>query len=433
MGYTLYCKIWDIRREVAAVASTTYPPTIFVLGTARNIGKTVTCMGIISKLFSDKHGYASEQIGYMKPVGQQTRRVTDSMGEPIEVDKDAVLITSLMGIQHAGYEYISPVVLRGGVTASYIDEAANGDPLVARKTFLERIRISYERTCMGKRVVLIEGTGQPGVGSVAGISNADVINTLRDMGVPLFVVMVTEGGIGSTLDQVFPYLMALDHLGARVDGLIVNGIYVSKMDKIVHYLESYYDHVFVPLYGGKLVGQPVPPILGFIPSIPELRFPTMRLIAEEFSERPDSGMEVVAPKNFDEVAVQLIQDLRVISLDFGYEPLLKPGDAAVIGVNANDAILATYLHHERLAREDGRGLSGVILSCKHVGGLAERIRELIVKKDLPTLTLDYDSAEIVQRIENMTVKIQPYDVRKRELIAEAYEEHLTLWPELQLA
>jgi hypothetical protein len=65
--------------------------------------------------------------------------------------------------------------------------------------------------------------------------------------------------------------------------------------------------------------------------------------------------------------------------------------------------------------------------------LADRIREIIVEKDLPTLTLDYDSAEIVQRIEHMTVKIQPYDIQKRELIAEAYEKHLTLWPELQLA
>lgn len=415
------------------MVSTAYPPTIFVLGTARNVGKTVTCMGIISKLLSDEHGYTPEQIGYMKPVGQQTRRVTNSMGEPIEVDKDAVLITSLMGIQHAGYEYISPVVLRGGVTASYIDEAMEGDPLAARQTFLGRICTSYERVCAGKRVVLVEGTGQPGVGSVAGISNADVISTLRGMGVPLFVIMVTEGGIGSTLDQIFPYLMALDHLGVRVDGLIINGIYVSKLDKIVHYLQGYYEHVFVPLYGEKLVGQGAPPILGFIPSIPELRLPTMRLIAEDFSARPDSGMEIMAPRDFDVAGTRLIRDLRVISLDFGYEPLLKPQDVAVIGVNANDAILATFLHHERLVRRHGEGLSGVILSCKHVGGLADQIRNLIVSRNLPTLTLDYDSAEIVQRIEHMTVKIQPYDIRRCELIAEAYQEHLTLWPELQLA
>jgi len=56
---------------------------------------------------------------------------------------------------------------------------------------------------------------------------------------------------------------------------------------------------------------------------------------------------------------------------------------------------------------------------------------LVLSGDLPAITLGYDSAEIVQRVENMTIKIQPYDESKRELISKAYQEHLTLWPELQ--
>jgi len=35
----------------------------------------------------------------------------------------------------------------------------------------------------------------------------------------------------------------------------------------------------------------------------------------------------------------------------------------------------------------------------------------------------------VQRVEGLTVKIQPYDEGKKELIARAYQEHLSLWPE----
>jgi hypothetical protein len=31
----------------------------------------------------------------------------------------------------------------------------------------------------------------------------------------------------------------------------------------------------------------------------------------------------------------------------------------------------------------------------------------------------------------MTVKIQPYDEAKKKLIVRAYQEHLTLWPELR--
>jgi dethiobiotin synthetase len=407
-----------------------YPPTVFVLGTDRDIGKTVTCIGIIAKLLGPEHGYHAEQIGYIKPVGQQTLTVLNGEGVPIQADKDAVLVTSLMGIQCHGYEKASPVVWADGVTSEYIDRARAGDPLEGREAFMALIRDAYDHVSADKRVVIVEGTGQPGVGSVAGISNADVINMLRAMGVPVFVIVVTRGGIGSTIDQVFPYLMALDHMGTRIDGLIINGVFASKMAKIEDYLTGYYEHVFGALYGDHLLVQGVPPLLGFVPAIPDLRLPTMRLIAEHFARQKDSHLEIIAPEDFDGGACRLVRKLKVISLEFGYESFLEPGDAVVVGVNANDVILAMLLLHERMVRRYGSGLSGLILSCKHVGGLSRQIRELVSSGDLPVITLDYDTADIVQRVEGMTVKIQPYDAGKKELIAHAYQEHLALWPEL---
>ncbi len=409
----------------------TYPPTVFVLGTDRDIGKTVTCIGIIAKLLAPEHGYRTSEIGYIKPVGQQTLTVLNGEGIPIQADKDAVLVTALMGIQCHGYEKASPVVWADGVTAEYIDRATTGDPLQGREDFMALIRDAYDHVSTDKRVVIVEGTGQPGVGSVAGISNADVINMLRGMGVPVFVIMVTRGGIGSTIDQVFPYLMALDHMGTRVDGLIINGVFAAKMAKIQDYLTGYYQRIFGRLYGDHLLAQEVPPILGFVPAIPDLRLPTMRLIAEHFARQSDSNLEIIAPEDFDAGACRLVRKLKVISLEFGYEPFLEPGDAVVVGVNANDVILAMLLLHERMVRRYGTGLSGLILSCKHVGGLSKQIRELVASSDLPVITLDYDTADIVQRVEGMTVKIQPYDEGKMKLIARAYQEHLSLWPELR--
>jgi len=415
------------------MTSGSYPPTIFILGTDRDIGKTVTCIGIIEKLLSPECGFSLQDIGYIKPVGQETVTVLDGKGVSIQADKDAVLVTSLLGIPCCGYDKMSPVVWRDGLTAAYIDQAATGDPLKGRDDFLRLIRESYEFVAEGKKIVIVEGTGQPGVGSVAGISNADVINALRGMGVQVFVILVTRGGIGSTIDQLFPYLMALDHLGTQVNGVIVNGVLVDKMDKVRHYLETYYGRVFGALYQHRLQVQSAPKLLGFVPAIPELRLPTMRLIAEHFAKEQDSNLEVIAPSDFESGACHLVRDLKVISLDFGYESFLEPGDAVIVGVNANDVILAMLLLHERLMRKHGAGLSGLILSCKQVGGLAQQIRELVLSGDLPAITLAYDSAEIVQRVHNMTIKIQPYDVRKRELIAQAYRQHIALWPELQCA
>lgn len=402
-----------------------YPPTVFVIGTERNIGKTVTCMGIISKLLSPEHGYQLQEIGYIKPVGQQTLTVTNGKGTSIQADKDAVLLTSLLGIECCGYENMSPIVWRDGLTANFIDEAAQGDPRQGREAFLERIRQAYQIVAQGKRIVIVEGTGQPGVGSVAGISNGDVVNALRAMGVQVFVILVAQGGIGSSIDQIFPFLMALDHLQTRVDGVIINGVIPSKMDKVRHYLETYYDSVFDALYGNLLNVQPHTRLLGFVPVIPELRLPTMRLIIEEFAKQKDTELELIVPRKVEE-ARNLVRKVKVISLEFGYESFLSPGDAVVVGVNANDAILSMLLLHERFVRKYGIGLSGLILSCKHVGGLTQQIRDMIQSGDLTTLQLSHDSAEILQRVEGMTVKIQPYDTAKKDLIAHAYEKHLTL-------
>ena len=405
-----------------------FPPTIFVLGTGRNIGKTVTCVGIIECLLTKEHGYHTNDIGYIKPVGQQTVTVVGGQGLPIEVDKDAVLVTSLMGLPSHGYQDTSPVVWSGGVTARFIDDAIGNDPRAGREVFLERIRGAYRRVAAKKRMVIVEGTGQPGVGSVAGVSNADVINALREMGVPVYVIMVTSAGIGSTIDQVFPYLMALDHMATRVDGMIVNGVLAAKMDKIRHYLQSYYDGVLMPLYGAHFKLAP-PEILGFVPAMPELRMPTMRLLGEFFGKRQDSDVELVAPIDSED-ARHLVRRVKVVSLEFGYGPLLEPGDAVIVGVNSNDVILEVLLHHDRLLRERGVGLAGLILSCKQVGGLASQIRDLIVSGTLPTIIIGYDSAQIVHRIEGMTVKIQPYDAIKREMIAAQFREHLELWRDL---
>jgi dethiobiotin synthetase len=399
-----------------------YPPTVYVLGTDRDIGKTVTCIGIISNLIAAGRGYRLSDIGYIKPVGQETLTVLDDYGAPVKADKDAVLAISLLGVDSPGHQYSSPVVWADGVTAQYIDEAAADDPLAGREAFLARIREAYQRVAAGKRVVVAEGTGQPGVGSVAGLSNADVINALREMGVPLTVLLVTRGGIGSTIDQVFPYLVLLDHMGARADGLLINGVYPSKMDKIRHYITAYYERVFSPLYGDRLKVQHAPRIVGFVPSIEELRYPTMRLIYETLAKADAGGVEAVAPQEFGQAALALVRNVKVISLDTGFEPFLEPGDAVVVGVNSNDVIRSVLALHERMVAQRGEGLAGLILSCRQVGGLCQDLEGSLAHGDLPVLMVALDSARIVQRIDDLKVKIQPYDTGKKALIAAVFRD-----------
>lgn len=402
-----------------------YPPTIFILGTRQHIGKTVTSIGVISKLLSPDYGYSVDEIGYIKPVGQQAMIVVDQDGEEILVDKDAVLVTSLLGIKVPRYKVTSPVIWRGGLTASYIDDQASANPEMSPSHFGERIRQAYEEVATGKKIVIVEGTGQPGVGSIGGISNADVINMLREMGVPLYVLMVTKAGVGSAIDQIFPYLVALDHLGTRIDGLIVNRVFPFKLDKVKHYLGTYYTKLFPSQYG-HLLTHPVPPIVGFVPLVPQLRMFSMRLLAQMFAKEQKSTVEILAPDDFEEVGLRLIRDIKAINLHFGYERFVEPGDAIIVGINANDIVLSALLLHERLLRNYGEGLCGLILSSSRIGGLSRQVQHLIQDEALPTIALEYDSAEIIRMVGGWTAKIQPYDVEKRELIDKAYCEHLDL-------
>ncbi len=322
------------------------------------------------------------------------------------------------------------MIWQGGLTASFISDSIRGDPLEGRHAFMERIRESYDLVARDRKVVIVEGTGQPGVGSVAGVSNGDVINMLREMGVPVFVAMVTRGGIGATIDEVFPYFMSLDHLGTRIDGLIINGVFRSKIDKIRESLEGYYDRIFLPIYGPYL-HQPFPPILGFVPSISELSLPTMRLIAQQFGTDPKSSLEIISPEAFDEHGSRLIQRMKVINLRYGYERYVDAGDAVVVGINANDSVLSVVPHPVSILSQHGKGLSGLILSCRQVGGLSQQVRsELTRVEDLPAIAVDYDTADLLQRIDNMSVKLQPYDTYKRDLIAQAYREAVSFWPDL---
>ena len=402
-----------------------YPPTVFVLGTRQHVGKTVTSMGVIAKLLSEQHGYDVADIGYIKPVGQQAVTVTDETGQDIRVDKDAVLVTSLLGISVPRYKVMSPVLWEGGVTADYIDDQTSEQPAMGPDHLRQRIRNAYKEVAEGKRIVIIEGTGQPGVGSIGGISNADVINMLREMGVPLYVLLVTKAGIGSAIDETFPYLIAMDHMGTRINGMIVNRVFPFKLDKVKHYLGTYYGELFPRQYG-HLLTQPIPPIAGYVPLVPQLRMFSMRLIAQSFASEKHGTVEILSPSNFDDVSTRLVRDVKAINLRFGYERFVEPGDAIIVGVNANDIVLSALLLHERLLRNYGEGLSGLILSSNEIGGLSKQVLHLIEEEGIPTLTLAYDSAEIIQKIGRWTVKIQPYDVEKRELITDTYCQALDL-------
>jgi hypothetical protein len=112
-------------------------------------------------------------------------------------------------------------------------------------------------------------------------------------------------------------------------------------------------------------------------------------------------------------------------LESGFEPYLADGDVFIVGINANEAITSVLHENTRIRNEEGRqGLSGLILSCSQTTGLKVDTLNAILESDVPTMVLPNDSADIVRRIYELSVKIQPYDVSKRRYVDEIYRTHL---------
>lgn len=197
-----------------------------IAATGQHIGKTTCTLGIIVKL--QNQGF---DVGYCKPVGQQHLVIDGGMA-----DKDSVLFGNFLGFQVQPVLH-SPVVIASGVTTEYLDDPSGF-------TFKEDIVRAGKELEAKHEIVVYEGTGHPGVGSIVDLSNADVAKLLD-----VDVILVVEGGIGKTIDKLNMSMALFREAGVKIRGVIVNKVHVDKLDRIKLYLEKGLKKLKVPLIG----------------------------------------------------------------------------------------------------------------------------------------------------------------------------------------
>lgn len=212
--------------------------SIYVAATSQHVGKTTSTLGLVSA-FRNK----GINVGYCKPVGQQY-----VLHNGLQVDKDVVLFADLLDFKPDPAIH-SPVILGAGATTEYLDHPENyhyADNILHASGVL---RGQHE-------LVIFEGTGHPGVGAVVEMSNGDVAK-LTHSG----VIMVAEGGIGSTIDQLS---MCMEKFFARdvpILGVILNKVMEDKRDKVAYYVSKWLDKMDIPLLGtmpfDKMMGFPL--------------------------------------------------------------------------------------------------------------------------------------------------------------------------------
>lgn len=338
---------------------------LFLAATGQHQGKTAMSVCLVH--LAQRKGY---RVGYLKPVGQQHLRLGAQ-----DVDKDVALIATQFGLT-GDLEHMSPVVVKQDVTRRHIDGELPTRELAER---IVEAAAALERRC---DVLVIEGTGHGGVGSVLGLNNAQVA---RLLGAP--VAIVSGGGIGKTVDAV-----ALNHALYREEGVRVGGVIVNKLlpDK----REGTLDYVRRALASRGLAA------LGGLDYSPLLANPTLAHVARLFGVAlhgaPAAAANVAYTVQLGAASTQRVVDL------------LEPGTLLIVN-STREEVLVTTASLYRLPEFRPR-LAGLVVSCRPpVPPIAQR---LLDDAGIPYARVEQPAAHIFRTLHDYVSKLSPDDHEK---------------------
>lgn len=352
---------------------------IFIGATGQNVGKTTTCLGIVSGL---QKQFSS--LGFIKPVGQRHVKIND-----INVDKDVVLFKEHFHLQ-ASWEDMSPVLIPSGFTKNYIDGTVSNNELK------EKIISSYQKIEAANPFTIVEGTGHVGVGSIVGLNNAQVAKLL---GLPMLIVV--SAGLGSAIDELALNIGLCEQHQVPVAGIIVNRVQPSKRKMILDYLPKALQRWNVPL-------------IGAIPFDSFLSTPTIGDFATLFAAPLLSGHKYHC-RHFT--------DTRLVagSLDSFHDEIL-PNQLIITPASREDIIRATLERHEKAQKEGTDLQGGLILTGRRAP--SETTLELIQEHNIPTLYAPTTSYEVMAGITSFIAKTTKDDLPKVQEAIDLVEQHI---------
>jgi BioD-like phosphotransacetylase family protein len=313
-------------------------------------------------------------------VGQKSLEVDN-----LRVDKDTVLFADLLDFDIDPTLH-SPVILGTGATTRFLDHPEEF-------SMEEDILHAAHKLNSLHDIVIFEGTGHPGVGSVAGVSNAHVAHIIKAP-----VIMVVEGGIGSTIDMLNMNLSLFREEGVQILGVIINKVIPDKMDRVSYYLNKWLEPQAIP-------------ILGIIPYEKSLAYPVMRTVADSVAGLTTHNPEFLDNKVEDIMAGSLLDTMELKS----FENILL-----VAAVRQLEPALDKINSIMKVMRKSKSPLSGIVLTGQ--GTPESRSIDYIIKHKVPMIRTELDTYSSVLQISKIEVKINrdtPWKVRRAiELIGE---------------
>lgn len=356
--------------------------SFFVAATGQNVGKTTTCLGLVSGLKKRlKH------VGFFKPVGQE--HVETEGGIP--VDKDVVLFKTHFKLPDP-YVEMSPVLFPRGFTRDYLDGKVDHADLV------KKIHNSHQALISRNQMTVIEGTGHTGVGSIVDLNNAQVAALLKRP-----VLIVASGGLGSSFDELTLNYIQCEKYGVRVAGVILNRVIEEKREMILDYIPKALKRWNIPLLGCIPYNSflSMPTMQDF-----ELLFQTTLLTGEEFRLRHFEHISLVA------TSVEM------------YKTLMLPNQLVITPAARDDIILATLTRYwdTKISHPEEDLQMGIILTGKNPP--KESIVDQIRRAHIPMLYAPVNSFVAMKMIHSYTTKIRKEDTAKIEEAIKVVEHHI---------
>ena len=341
---------------------------IYVAATSQHVGKTTSTLGLVSAYLNK-----GLKVGYCKPVGQKFLDIAN-----IKADKDTFLFADLIHFDIVP-ELHSPVILGRGATKMYLDNPDAYD-----------LEIMIEAACkkLGDEndLVIYEGTGHPGVGSVADLSNARVAKIV-DAG----VIMIVEGGVGSTIDMLNMCTALFREVDVPIIGVIINKVRADKIDMVQDYVGKWLKRMDIPL-------------LGVLPYDKTLAYPLIKSVAKAVSGTVTYNVDKATNKVENILAGSLI-DMK--ELKSSQDLLL------VVATRSMNAAIEKIKYISKLNGIDACPLSGIVATGQ--GTIESDTLKYIEENSLPLVRTDLDTYGSVLKISKIEVKINratPWKIKK---------------------
>ena len=348
---------------------------IFVAATRMNDGKTTTCLGLTAALQA-----MGLHVGYIKPIAQRVVMSGDD-----QVDEDTLLIDGLFDLD-IPIAAMSPVAIGPDFTKQYLENPDEIGPQLK-----DRICRAFDRTAYGKDIVVVEGSGHAGVGSVFGASNADNAKVLGSK-----AIIVAAGGIGKPIDEIALNKALFDKAGVQVVGAILNKVMPDKLE-------------FIRDFAGRGLRKLGVPLLGVVPLQEMLVYPNLDQVADETKAR-----WIHQPEGLRRVRRVVI---GAMSARRCAEYLRVPGTLVIVPGDREDLL-------EAFLAAGAKSLTGVIFS----NGLMpnDDIVRRMKEAGIPMAAVEAESFAVTARINNMSVKTMQQDADKIPVIQKMISESVDI-------